>query len=147
MLERRVTVRGIIIKDGKLFAQKLKNGDDERDYWCTPGGGLDPGESLSDGLTREIIEETGVAPHIGKLLFIQQYADLHKEFLEFFFHITNPEDFHTIDLESTTHGLIEVARCEFIDPTTENILPAFLQKQNIPKILSDPLPVIIQSYL
>ena len=66
---RRVTVRGIIIKDGKLFAQRLnKKGGGVNDYWCTPGGGLDDGESLYDGLTREMIEETGVKPVIGRLL-------------------------------------------------------------------------------
>lgn len=143
MTERRITVRGIIYQDGKLFAQQLKG----KDYWCTPGGGLDPYESLHDGLTRELIEETGIAPKIGKLLYVQQYADANKEFLEFFFHITNPEDYHTIDLEATTHGLIEVAHCEFIDPAQRTILPEFLQTANIGGILTTDAPVSVTSYL
>ena len=33
-------------------------------YWFTPGGGLDPGETMADGAARELAEETGlvVAP-------------------------------------------------------------------------------------
>jgi ADP-ribose pyrophosphatase YjhB (NUDIX family) len=28
-------------------------------HWCTPGGGLNPGESFADGASRELAEETG----------------------------------------------------------------------------------------
>lgn len=130
-MEQRVTVRGIIIKDDLLFAQKLKKEERVVDYWCTPGGGLDAGESLHDGLRREMIEETGVEPVIGRLLYIQQYNDGNRDFLEFFYHITNPNAYETVDLASTTHGQIEVAECGFIDPKTTHILPAFLQETDI----------------
>lgn len=147
MTQRRVTVRGIIYQDGKLFAQKLINGDGESDYWCIPGGGLDSHESLHDGLVREMIEETGIAPKVGKLLYVQQYATSEKEFLEFFFHIANPEDYHTIDLAATTHGLIEVARCEFIEPAKHTILPEFLQTADIDRAIRNDMPVEVTSYL
>jgi ADP-ribose pyrophosphatase YjhB (NUDIX family) len=107
--KRRVNVRGIIFQDGKLFCQQLTQGDDNqpRDYWCTPGGGMEDSESLSQALHREMMEETGVAPVIGKLLFIQQFHDGTKEQLEFFFHIKNSEEYQSIDLANTSHGLKE----------------------------------------
>ena len=143
---RRVTVRGIIIKDGKLFAQRLNNEDGTmREYWCTPGGGLDDGESLHDGLAREMIEETGVKPVIGKLLFVQQYADDKREYLEFFFEITNADDYERIDLHSTSHGAIEVADFGFIDVTKEAILPESLRSIDFKQPLSGQ--VQITSYL
>ena len=133
-MDRRITTRGIIYKNGKIFAQKLKRGEGTTDYWCTPGGGLDPSESLHDGLVREMIEETGIAPEIGKLLYVQQYREENgREYLEFFYHVTNVDDYETIDLANTTHGEIEVAEYGFIDPTTENILPKFLQTADIAK--------------
>jgi 8-oxo-dGTP pyrophosphatase MutT (NUDIX family) len=47
---RRVNVRAIIFKEGKLFAQQLKVNGGINAFWSTPGGGLDPNESLIDGL-------------------------------------------------------------------------------------------------
>lgn len=130
-MQRRVSVRGIIHKDGKLFMQKLKKGDGERAYWCTAGGGLDIGESLREGLVREMIEETGVTPEIGKLLYVQQFGDTNKDNLDFFFHIKNADDYENIDLAATSHGEIEIAQYGFVDPKIEPVKPAFLHEVDI----------------
>ena len=130
--QRRVNVRGIIFRNGEILVTKFRQDDDsESAHWGTFGGGLDIGESLHQGLHREMIEETGIAPEIGKLLFTQQFADEEKEYLEFFFHITNTDDYAAIDLSSTSHGLLELVRAEFVDPAQHNILPAFLQTIDI----------------
>lgn len=146
---RRVNVRGIIFKDGKLLAQQLTPGSDGivRDYWCTPGGGINDGESLHEGLHREMIEETGIAPAIGKLLFIQQFHDGSKEQLEFFFHIENPDDYETIDLVATSHGLKEIAAVAFVDPTAVALLPKFLSSIDIDAYIRSTLPVRIEAEL
>jgi ADP-ribose pyrophosphatase YjhB (NUDIX family) len=146
---RRVNVRGIIFKDGTLLAAQLKPGTDGliRDYWCTPGGGIDDGESLHEGLYREMIEETGVTPKIGKLLFIQQFHDGTKEQLEFFFHIENPQDYEAIDLATTSHGEAEIKTIAFIDPKAHQILPHFLTQTDIQHYIESPQPVFIDSEL
>jgi ADP-ribose pyrophosphatase YjhB (NUDIX family) len=141
---RRVCVRGIIYRDGKIFGQQLKAHSDY-DFWCTPGGGLDPDEPLLDGLHREMIEETGVAPKIGRLLFVQQFIDGDREFLEFFFHIENAADYENIDLSATTHGELEIAHYGFIDPTAENLLPAPLQTIDYEKYIGSVQPVVIMN--
>jgi 8-oxo-dGTP diphosphatase len=145
MNTRRVAVRGIIFKDGKLLCQKLTAyRRNNRDFWCTPGGGLDMGELLEDGLRREMIEETGIEPKIGRLLFMQQFTeDGEKEQMEFFFLIENPEDYETIDLTTTTHGEEEVEQVEFIDPTEQVVLPDFLQKIDLQKYVNTVQPVLI----
>lgn len=153
---RRVNVRGIIVNDkGELFCQRLTARDrDGRDFWCTPGGGLDMGESLLDGLRREMIEETGVAPEIGRLLFVQQFAEkgdqsAHgpSEQLEFFFHITNWQDYQQIDLSATTHGELEVAACGFVDPKSTVILPSFLTETDMRRLIGEVAPVALLSEL
>lgn len=148
---RRVCVRGVIYKNGTLFCQELKGLDGAaRGFWCTPGGGLELGESLIDGVKREILEETGVAAAVGRLLFVQQYSEstsssTHQvcEFLEFFFLVENPDDFDDIHLEETTHGVQEVSRCAFIDPKTSVVLPKFLQTIDIERYISSEQPVYI----
>ncbi|MBL8160275.1 NUDIX domain-containing protein [Candidatus Saccharibacteria bacterium] len=147
MYHRRICVRGIIIKDGKLFAQKLKHGEGERDYWCTPGGGLDDGEDLLAGLRREMIEETGVAPKIGRLLYVQQFMDGTQEQLEFFFHIENADDYEKIDLAATTHGAIEVSQYGFIDPKKEHILPEDMSAMDFAGMVAAGAPVRVANYL
>lgn len=148
MESRRIAVRGIAFEDGKLFAVKHKEKDGaESDFWAIPGGGLDPGESLEDGLHREMIEEMGVAPKIGKLLFIQQYRSEKREFLEFFFHIENADDYRSVDLSTTTHGHLELSRCGFIGPASEYVLPDFLQTIDIETQISSHQPVHVVSYL
>lgn len=147
MTIRRINTRGIIYKDGKIFAQQLIKNSGSDNYWCTPGGGLDEGEALVDGLHREMIEETGIVPVIGKLLFIQQFHDGTKEQLEFFFHIENASDYEIINLSQTSHGELEIERCEFINPKTENILPAFLKVLDIAAYLTSNLPVFIDNDL
>ncbi|HTJ73243.1 MAG TPA: NUDIX domain-containing protein [Verrucomicrobiae bacterium] len=145
MQERRIAVRGIIFKDGKLLSQKLTAyRRDNRDFWCTPGGGLDMGEQLEEGLRRELIEETGIDPKVGRLLFVQQFSeDGKKEQMEFFFLVENPEDYGTIDLAATTHGELEIEQVEFIDPKNEVVLPAFLQTVDLERLTSTVQPVQI----
>ena len=151
METRRVCVRGLINKDGKLFAQKLKNKEGTvNEYWCTPGGGVDPLESLHDALVREMIEETGIAPEIGRLVLIQQFSTRNStthevdEQLEFFFEVTNVDDYETVDISSTSHGEIEVDKFDFIDPSSENILPKVLRTPEFAAALSNQqAPVMI----
>ena len=148
MTTRRVAVRGIIFKDGKLLVIKFrKENGSETDYWGTFGGGLDIGESLQIGLHREMIEETGIAPEIGNLLFIQQFANDKHEHLEFFFHIKNSNDYSDIKLEQTSHGLLELVRHEFVDPKTNVIFPTFLSKVDIQAHIDGTKPVFIHNEL
>lgn len=53
---RRPSVRGIIIKDGKVaMMHSLKY-----DYYKLPGGGIEEGESFEETLVREVQEESGL---------------------------------------------------------------------------------------
>ncbi|GAC1502567.1 MAG: hypothetical protein NVS1B10_07380 [Candidatus Saccharimonadales bacterium] len=148
---RRVCVRGLIYKDGKLFGQKLHNANGN--WWCTPGGGVDPMESLHDALTREMIEETGIKPVIGRLILVQQFATKgdanhgEDEQLEFFFLIDNADDYQNVDLDNTSHGTLEIAEFGFVDPLEKNMLPDILQTPEMTRALDDAQPVIFYTHL
>ncbi len=149
-MNRRVSVRAIVYRERKLLCVRLQpyNGVSAlmANSWCTPGGGLDVREGLLDGIRREMIEETGITPKVGSLLYIQQFVTSHtdSEHLEFFFHIANAEDYLHIDLSKTSHGQVEIAEIGFVDPATTNILPKFLTTENISaKIAAHDSPTII----
>jgi ADP-ribose pyrophosphatase YjhB (NUDIX family) len=96
-----------------------------------PGGGLDEGEALIDGVKREMLEETGVEARVGDLLYVQQFTHGEEDYLEFFFNITNSHDYLNIDLANSTHGEAEIEEIDFINPKTVHVLPEFLATENL----------------
>jgi len=136
MINRRVAVRAIITNGTELFCVKLKKfpgteSNEGQNFWCTPGGGVDVGEPLIAALEREIIEETGIKPVIGNLLYIQQFQHGDWEHMEFFFHVSNHDNFRSIDLANSTHGYIEIAEASFLNPSSSDVLPEFLRHTNL----------------
>src|SRR5262245_30786634 len=99
---------------------------EDYDFWCLPGGGVDDGEPLLDAIKREMVEEIGVEPRVGCLLYVQQFARKDRDHLEFFFLIENANDYQNVDLSQTTHGPDEIEEIAFVDPHATHILPEFL---------------------
>ncbi|MFZ1458580.1 MAG: NUDIX domain-containing protein [Candidatus Saccharimonadales bacterium] len=152
-MSRRINVRGIIHQDGTLFAVRHKRPEGSASFWCTPGGGLDDGESLEDGLRRELREETGVDAVIGRLAVIQQFKKSpdenypYDEFLEFFFVIDNPEDFAKVSLTGTSHGEAELAAYGFVAPRDVDLLPGFLQEIDFGSFADQTAPIRLYNEL
>jgi len=132
---RKITTRGVVLHDGKLLAVKLKQYKGALPgaggYWCIPGGKLDAGESLEDGVRREMLEETGVPAEVGNLLYVQQFSANGWEYLEFFYHITNSQDYLDIDLGKSSHGDEEIAEIAFIDPKEHTVKPVFFTQEDL----------------
>lgn len=62
--KNEVASRGLIVHDDKVLLVYHANSD----CWFTPGGRITPGESMTDGLGREIEEETGLQVELGDLV-------------------------------------------------------------------------------
>ena len=120
---RTVRVRGVISHDDKFLFVQHKH---DASFWALPGGKVEEGETLEAAMNRELIEELGVEPKIGKVLYIHQLFRGKDESMEFFFEILNGDDYIELDLQGTTHGMAELARAAFIDPKAEYVLPEFV---------------------
>lgn len=143
-----LSVRAVILHQGKLLCVRLKNyqGAITGDFWCLPGGGVDEGEALLPALEREMIEETGVKPQIGRLLYVNQFMSGDNDITEFFFHVTNALDYSNVDLAQSSHGHEEIEEIAFVDPANTRILPKFLTDEPLAEHISDSEPVKIFSY-
>lgn len=142
MEKRRINVRALVVRGDTILAVKHKNDDGtESDYWALPGGGLDPLETLQEGVGREIFEELGVtAVATNKVLFIQQFMskrDGFDEELEFHMLVEDSPSFDAIDFEQTSHGAAELSRVAFVNPKEVPIKPFFLAEVDIATYATD----------
>ena len=119
----RNSAKALVIKDGKMLAIKLKDGDDE--WYIMPGGGQDEKELLPDAACREVAEETGVLCESKELLFVIEgmYG----------------EPFHRVDLvfhceyigtvpEAKLQGDTNQTGFEWLDIATLNLAPLYPSK-------------------
>lgn len=71
----RVAVCGIVLDDqGRVLLQQRS---DNR-YWGLPGGGVEPGESVTEALQREVWEETGYIVEVGRLVGVYSAPEYHQ---------------------------------------------------------------------
>lgn len=95
-----INSRGVIVYDSKLLVIKHL-GDN---FMALPGGHLKFGEDVITCLKRELIEELGVEPEIGRLLYINTFIENASEYVEFFFEVKNGEKYLDIDDIERTHA-------------------------------------------
>jgi mutator protein MutT len=62
-----VGVGGVIVHHGEVLLVRRANPPLEGE-WSIPGGALELGEKLRDGVAREVLEETGLEVQVGALL-------------------------------------------------------------------------------
>ncbi len=110
-----------------------------------PGGHLEWGEDLRTCLERELVEELGIKPQIGRLLYIHTFINKAgtKHYLEFFFEVLNGEDYANSANTETSHAY-ELAEKLWASPEDDvRILPERFKidfKEN--KLLSETVKYI-----
>ena len=86
----RIIARAILLNDkNEVCLLKIEGVDDfgNRNYYETPGGGVNDGENLYEGVLREVEEETGFKCEVIKELgYVKDYYNLiHRENLSYYF--------------------------------------------------------------
>ncbi|MDO8493706.1 MAG: NUDIX domain-containing protein [bacterium] len=136
-----IRCRAIIIHDGKLLVVKHPH---NTSFAALPGGHLEWGEDVIECMSREIEEELGVKPEIGRLLYINTFADgENSQPMEFFFEVKNGKDYVDSEKLVRSHAH-EIAEIIWASPTDNiKILPQQLgQDFKESRVLSDTVRYI-----
>jgi ADP-ribose pyrophosphatase YjhB (NUDIX family) len=136
-----IKVRAIILHDKKLLAVKHPH---DTSFAALPGGHLEWDEDLKECLSREIVEELGVKPEIGRLLYVNKYTQEDgKHYIEFFFEVKNGADYLNTEKLARSHAF-EIAEIVWVSPTDNiRIMPKSLGEDfKAGKIVSDEVRYI-----
>ena len=63
----------ILTPEGILLQRRSDNG-----FWGLPGGGVEPGESVTEAIVREVREETGLEIRPGRLVGVYSSPSIHQ---------------------------------------------------------------------
>ena len=124
-MERKIrnAAKGLIIKDGKMLAIKINDGNEE--WYIMPGGGQEAEELLPEAVCREVAEEVGIEIEAKDLVFVVEGA--------------HGESFHRVDLvflceyigeieNAKLHGDTNQTGYEWLDIKTLNTTPLYPSK-------------------
>ena len=109
----RVRVMGVHFENEEMLLVKHRGIGEEGILYIPPGGGVEFGESMTEALEREFIEETGLSPTIGPMLFVHEFISEHLHAVEVFFRIEKVEGTLSTGQDpemSETDQIIEEAR-------------------------------------
>ena len=100
-----VRAKAVIERDGSILLIKIH--DAGFVHYSLPGGGVEPGESVQEGLVREVREEAACDVAVGDLLFAHEYEPL-----------------PTADIDGDAPALLLVFRCNLaagIEPSMPKV--------------------------
>lgn len=80
---QRFSAYGLLLKSGKVLVVKTHS-----DNWEIPGGTPEQGETLEQGLVRELREEVGIDATVGRMFYVR----------ESFYHTPSNKTYHSIQL-------------------------------------------------
>lgn len=113
----QIKARAIITNEkNDVFLVKVWVGGQQ--LFCLPWGTLDEGETVLECLHREIVEELGVEPVIGKLVAVNSFVRKNwQSVCDVWYEVTNWEAFSDIDTNTTSHGF-EILEYGFYNSNT-----------------------------
>jgi 8-oxo-dGTP diphosphatase len=84
----RVRVCGICENDGRFLLANHLGINENGNFWCPPGGGIEFGETIENALKREYLEETGLGIELVEFLGIYEYLKQPLHAIELFYRVT-----------------------------------------------------------
>lgn len=141
-----VTAGFIQKKNGEFLIVKRAVDDDfQANFWEIPGGKLDLGEDILEGLKREVNEESGLDITVVYPLYTYKYThpdNAEKEYLEiqFYCRLVNEEQQVTLSNEHAAYEWITFDRIDQFSPMsdeTRDILHSYANHPVVKSVYED----------
>lgn len=96
-----ITSRGIIIHNDKMLVVTIVGNG----FYCLAGGKIENEENLVECAERELLEELGVKPEIGRLMYVNTFFDKNNvKNMDFIFEVKNSKDYLDLENVKSTHA-------------------------------------------
>jgi len=82
----RVRVCGIILSESRVLMVHMQSPTREEPIWTPPGGGLEYGETLRDGVVREVLEETGLMVDPKYIMYTSEFIKAPYHAVEYYWY-------------------------------------------------------------
>lgn len=83
-MKHRISVGALVVEENKILLVNHKR-DGRYDFWVAPGGGIQGIESLTEGVAREVREETGLIVDVGKLMYVEEMYNPEERSIKFWY--------------------------------------------------------------
>jgi len=117
---RHVVVHAVVEKDGHLLLARRAAHLADGGKWGLPGGFLDHNETMTDGVLRELLEETGWTGRVVTLLRVNSRPDRPQQNVAFDFVVEPVEKLGEPDAESSDVRWIPMERVLSLDLTFDH---------------------------
>jgi ADP-ribose pyrophosphatase YjhB (NUDIX family) len=107
-LKPTIRVAGLLIHEGSILMVEQGRGDER--YWLLPGGGVQFGETLSEGLRREFQEELGMRVGVQRLVAIVESISPEPDYAKHVVHLVFEVSAPTEDLPEPQEDKVLTAR-------------------------------------
>jgi 8-oxo-dGTP pyrophosphatase MutT (NUDIX family) len=75
VIERKAIRAILLTRENEILLLRIRQPDTGEWFWITPGGGIEAGETIEEGLRRELREELGLTQFvIGPLVWQRQHT-------------------------------------------------------------------------
>jgi ADP-ribose pyrophosphatase YjhB (NUDIX family) len=109
-----IKCRAVIFNEGKLLVVRHPGYPDN--LASLPGGHLEWGEDPHECVSREIFEELGVKPEVGRLLYVHTFTtEQNQHYVEFLFEVVNGNEYIDISNQRRSHAH-EIVQTMWVSP-------------------------------